>query len=210
VFVTLIICLFMATPGFAGVIIYNNGAGSTNTTSLNDLFAFPISGAGWTSDTFTVASGGAILIDVDVAIWAATGTLVSSLNYCISTAVTCSGSGSQEIGAGTSLVADGSLGVSSGATAGYTLEEYTFALKGNAYTAGTYYLTLSGASATSYWDEYGGSTGTSSAQSSVVETPTNQSESFDIVAATPEPGSIALFGSGLMLLLAGFSRRARR
>jgi hypothetical protein len=198
----------MAGPGFAGVIIYNNGAGSTNSTAVGDLLTFPISGSGaWTSDTFTVANSGTILIGVDAAIWALTGNLGSSLNYCISTSADCSGS--VETGTGVSLIADGSLGTSGS----YTLEEYTFALKNNTYSSGTYWLTLTnayvGSGNIAYWDEYGGTTGTSTVESSVVETATNQSQSFDIVGA-PEPGSIALFGSGLMLLLAGFARRARR
>jgi hypothetical protein len=210
VWVTLIICLFVAMPGFAGVIVYNNGAGSTNSTAVNDLVSFPISGVGaWTSDTFTIANSGTVLIAVDAAIWSLTGNLGSSLNYCISTSVDCSGS--IETGTGVSLTADGALGTSG---TGYTLEEYTFALKSNAYSSGTYWLTLTNAVVgngnTAYWDEYGGTTGTSTARSSLVELPTNQSQSFDIQAAAPEPGSIALFGSGLMLLLAGFARRARR
>jgi hypothetical protein len=199
----------MATPGFAGVIVYNNGAGSTNSTAVGDLAEFPISGSGaWTSNTFTVATSGTTLSAVDAAIWSLTGNLGSSLNYCISTSYDCSGS--VETGTGVSLIADGSLGTSG---TGYTLEEYTFALQNNTYSSGTYWLTLTNAYVgngnIAYWDEYGGLAGTSTARSSMVEGATNSSESFDIVGA-PEPGSIALFGSGLMLLLAGIARRARR
>jgi len=228
---SLFVCLLMAVPASAGI-VYSNGAPSLTTTPTYQISGKIANVVSSVSDTFTVLTNGTFLTSAQVAIWFPTGDNVSSLNYCISGTSDFCSSLIDESGTGVSLTNATLVGTSGS----FTLDEFTFALLNHSYAAGTYWLTLNNASVSNggnaYWDENGGvgcigdgnsgspgngcpSGGGWSLQENPIatqgSTTNNHSEAFEIdgPSGAPEPGSITLMGSG-MLLLAGFLRRARR
>ncbi len=150
---------------------------------------------------------------------------MTQLTYCISGVTDCSSSLDESI-VGDHLTQLSTLGTSGA----YTLNEYSFNLQRITYQAGTYWLMLENANVstgTAYWDTNNG-TGCqgdgktpsgcpSGAVWSMQENPlavqgqtaNNNSESFVIFGA-PEPGSLALLGSGLFLVAGMAFRRRRR
>jgi|ERR1039458_6172872 hypothetical protein len=112
---------------------------------------------------------------------------------------------------------------------GYDVYEESFATGGVALGAGTYWLILQNAVSSSgnliYWDQ---SDGPSAAYENTIGDLTNCggtsdspdapgttcSETFDLTGTsdvtTPEPGSLMLFGSGMLLLAGALRRKASR
>ena len=221
-----LVCLLTVMPASA-TLVYDNGAATLATIPTPAYFISGStmgSGINWVSDTFTLLNNTA-LNSVQVAIWfPSTATVPASLNYCISLTADCSVS--LEAGTNTPLTHATVIG----STAGYTLDDFSFALAGNTFSSGTYWLQLSNTSLTggsAFWDvNHGtGCTGDNGSgggcPSGGVASPGetaiasqgvaagNNSESFQLFT-TPEPGSLAMMGSGMLLLLAGVLRRGPR
>jgi hypothetical protein len=224
VFTNLSLLVYLAVPAFATSIVYDNGAPSLATSPMYSISGTVVGKTASVSDTFTLLNNGTKLNSVDVALWIPTAASLSALTYCVSGVDDCS-SLVDETGTNVALSLINTIGTSGG----FTLDEFSFALQGLNYQAGTYWLLLDNANVSTgiaYWDSdggvgctgdgNGGSPGNgcpSGAQWSLQELPiatqgsftSNNSESFDVIGA-PEPGSMALVGVGLLLL----ARKARK
>lgn len=183
----------------ADVVLYNNGPNN------GTIAGVPISNGDQVQDSFTLGSA-STLDGIAFANWLPIGDSASSVDWAIVTTaetqtlacLTCSGTATLSSG----------ISVSHGL---YDVVGQTFSLPGISLDAGTYWLELQNEIVTNGdmggWDENGGS---SQAWSSLLGTV--PSESFTIVgtsAATPEPGSLALLGSGLAFVAADIRRRRR-
>jgi hypothetical protein len=204
-----ILCLALAAVPAAAQTLYDNGPinGSVNAWVLNFGFI--------TSDTFTLASNSTVG-GFQFGAWEFPGDVMSSVDWSLTTAenagtVLGSGTASGKNITDTFLYAN---------QFGFNVDEITVTGLNVGLNGGTYWLNLQNAVVPDgdpiYWDENsgkgcGGSDGKGSncpSMASENAIGTVYSESFTITGtrATPEAGSIVLFGSGV-LGLAGMLRR---
>jgi hypothetical protein len=207
-----LIFLLAAAPASAGV-LYDNGP--VNGT----LDAFTIN-YGWTvTDSFGL-SGASTVTGVDLAVWAYPGDTPESVDW----AITTDPFGGSTFASGTASLANSFLFTNE---YGYDIDQESFSISGVALGAGTYWLQLSNAATSEdhqlYWDDNNGLSTAWQANPSYDIAPYNlvdydgtagtNSETFQILgtsgAVVPEPGSVLLLGSG-MLLFAGLLRRKAR
>src|SRR3974390_606211 len=147
-----LVCFLTVAPASAGIIVYDNGAPTTSTSSISLNPLFQISGAivagdpYWVRDTFTIANAGTQLGGVQLAIWFPTGDTASALNFSIWNLGSCSSSANTDctgtpIDSGTSvLLTNGTVVGSAGS---YTLESFMFALNPLlSYSANSYWLKI--------------------------------------------------------------------
>ncbi len=199
-----ILCLTLALPAMSGT-IYENGP-------INgEVDAWVINNGDIVSDTLTVFGGNSIVTGLSFAAWLFPGDTLTSVEVSITS----------QINAGT-IYFDETVAFSASDCApnqeGFNVCTETGSFNGPTLPKGTYWLNLQNASVTNDdligWDQNSGvgchSPGCPSQgwDSNAGPIP---SESFSVLGSasstTPEPSSIVLFGSGLVVGMAGMLRR---
>lgn len=190
-----------SAPAFAGP-IYDNTTANSNTVN-----GFSIGLGDWITDSFTLTSN-STAGGITFLVWLSTGDTLTSVDYSIeSSAPTVGDDGSQTLATVTGVYEGSNL---------YDMDVYqeTIMFAGTPLTAGTYYLTLQDAVVSNgddaYWDESdGGATAYADGTSlnNYYGTGTSGSETFQVLS--PEPNSLVLLGTGLMLM-AGFMAKKLR
>ena len=219
-----VVCLLaLAGPAWAGVVFDNYPINST-------IQAFAINFGYSVSDSFTTDPGGHTVTGVNFGSWNVSGDDITAVDWMIGTTPFSSTGG----GSGTAAAVTDTLQVSlSPNPDSYNIYSNSINLLGEPSLApGTYYLTLENAVFPGgnqvYWDVNDGA-GIDAQQNQVGElsftncggagivgggTDTGTcAESFQILgnaSATPEPGSLMLFGSGILLLAGAWRRKASR
>jgi hypothetical protein len=197
---TMLAAAVLLTAPAPGAVLYSNGAinGDLNAWSISDCTTCDPPAMFLVTDSF-VLTAPATITGVTFGDWVIAGATPETVYWGIS---------ASPFGGGTSVSLTSSLFCSASSTCGGRGEDvysssFTLDLS---LGAGTYWLTLDGGTASAgglQWDENGGS---SSAEQWRLPNGTPgaiPSESFTIDgSAVPEPGSLALGGSGLLLLLA--------
>jgi hypothetical protein len=199
--------LLSAVPASAGV-LYDNGPGDGTIGAWTINYGYAV------SDSFDL-SGDSTVTGVDLALWAYSGDTPVSVDWLITTGpfgpAVPGGSGTADLINGVSY-SNGS----------YVVFQDNFAIPDLALGAGTYWLQLQNAVVDSsyplFWEVNDGpsvaweNTLGNVANSDAMGPGTN-SDTFQILgtsgAATPEPGSVLLLGSGLLLLASRLRRKAR-
>lgn len=183
--------------------VYCNGAVDGNTDGWNIGSGYQV------TDSFTVSAG--TISSADVAMWLYPGDTFSSISWTICAAAD---------GASCTLgdtIASGTNGVtllsSDVNQYGYDLDVYSFNLgAGVSLGTGTYYLQLQNSTAANgdpvYWDENSGSS--LAFENSLGSIPSESFSIFGSAPGVPEPGTMALFGSGAVLIGAGLRRKLSR
>ncbi len=189
--------------------LYSNGG-------VNGTFAgLQISQAYATSDSFTLGSNSTLTGASNIGIWVDTGDTLTSFDWSISTSPDGGGT-SEGSGSGFSSATELTPTSSYGFSGEYNVYNVSFTIPDLALAAGTYYLTLQNATTANqggvYWDQNDGPS-TASTYYDGTFLDAVESESFEIdgttSSTTPEPGTLVLFGSGL-LGMAGLIRRKVR
>ena len=222
-----VVCLLaLAGPAWAGVVFNNYPINST-------IQAFAINFGYSVSDSFTTDPGGDVVTGVNFGSWNVSGDDITAVDWMIGTTPFSSTGG----GSGTAAAVTDTLQVSlSPNPDSYNIYSNSINLLGEPSLApGTYYLTLENAVFPGgnqvYWDVNDGA-GIDAQQNQVGElsftncggagtvgggTDTGTcAESFQILgvqgvySGTPEPGSLMLFGSGILLLAGAWRRKASR
>ncbi|HSY11066.1 MAG TPA: PEP-CTERM sorting domain-containing protein [Verrucomicrobiae bacterium] len=194
----LTICLF-ALPALAQNDLYNNGPTNGTNDAWTINFGFEI------SDTFTLTSNSTVN-GLNFAAWLTPGDTLESVEVAIT---------SSELGGTTYFDQQVNFAQSgcSGNQYGFNVCNELGSFSGVALNAGTYWLNLQNAVVNTgdpvYWDE---NDGPSLASNDSVGT--LGSESFTVLGSsgsgtgtTPEPGSILLFGTGVLGIGAIVRRR---
>jgi PEP-CTERM motif len=187
--------LALATTASAGV-VYSNGPINGTNTGWTINFGFVV------SDSFTVSDpGGDVAELVDFGSWNFSGEVTSAVDWSIGTSAFGS-----DVASGAGAPVTSTFLFNNGF--GYDISSDSFSLGAGVYLApGTYFLSLQNAVVSNgdpgYWDENDG-------PSLAFENSTGSigSESFDV--QSPEPGSMILFGSGLLFVAGALRRKARR
>jgi hypothetical protein len=205
----------IALAANADVTLYSDGAPSGAYSAWTINYGFQV------QDSFNLSSA-STLTGVTFGSWLSTGDTASAVDWAIVTTegtqtLACAGC------SGTAtLTPDGSFSVTG--FSGFSGVDQSFSLPDLSLSAGTYWLELQNLVTNDgdpgYWDMNGGpssvwensfndQTGSNCSQGNG---PGTCSNSFTIVgttgaAATPEPSSLALLGSGLTLLAAEIRRR---
>ena len=196
----IILCLVLAAaPAFADV---NNGPinGTTDAWTIN--FGYVV------SDTFTPDHTS--VTGFQIGVWELPGDVLTSVDWSI----TLAENGGTVYGFGTAATTDTFI---SSNQFGYDIDKISVTGLNVGLNAGTYWLNLQNAVVPSgdpvYWDENSGQGcggGGCPSQASESAVGTIPSEAFTVHGGmgpmTPEPGSILLFGSGI-LGIAGLLRR---
>jgi hypothetical protein len=197
----LIVLLLVVAPSFADAVLYDNGPinGKVNSWTITNPFSV--------ADSFTLTSASTIG-SFSAGLWVLPGDTAKSLSWAITT-------GAPDFNGGTVLFSgSGNLNNVSLGAANYGYNLYTSTLSGLnvSLAAGTYYLELFNTSSALGgqvgWDwNYGAST----AFVNVFGSTQLSSESFTIygttAATTPEPGTMLIFGTGVLGLLGAVRRR---
>jgi len=189
-----------------------------------DAFTFGPAGTFAVSNSFTLAAG-TTLTGAAYGVWNFPGDSGGSVDWTIL-------SGGPDVSAGGTVVASGHAGsvgtVDLGTNSfGFDIQVDSFSMSA-ALAAGTYYLELQNATVASgdpvYWDEADGSSiawqstigyiNTASGECSTPGPTGYCSESFAVYGGTqqgtPEPGTLVLGGSGLLLLAGALRRKLNR
>ena len=191
----IMLCLALAAVPATGQVLYEDGPvnGTTDAWTIN--FGYIV------SNTFTL-TGSATVGGFDIYTWEYPGDKALTVDW----SVTSGEFGGTTYGSGTASLSDQFLSENQ---YGFNIDKLTASNLNLNLGAGTYWLNLQNASVPSgdpvYWDENSGPSQAS--QSAVGSIP---SEAFDILGEcisgngrncgppTPEPGSIILFGSGVL------------
>jgi hypothetical protein len=199
-----------AVPASADTVLYSDGTSTyaENAYSMQSTFAI--------TDSFTLSQTSTITA-ADFGIWLGSGESLTSVEWAITTAAfggTTEASGTANPTAGSLIT---TYSVPSDPPTIYDIYTETFSIPTLTLGPGTYYFQLGDAVSTTTpritypvaWDESGGPS--TAYQYQDPGTVSVGGETFDIlgtedVAATPEPGSFLLLGSGL-LAMAGLVRR---
>ena len=192
-------CVALALPAVADETLYSNGAYN------GQLNAYSVSNGDVVSNGFALGKAAQIKA-ISMVAWVFPSDTFSSIGGSLSSGPD-SGFNYVAFVTSKSGIKTVSLGVNE---FGYDLEQVTFSIPGTDLDAGSYWLNLQNAMTDQgdpvFWDENDGpSQAFSSSQGAI------GSESFTISGGdpggtTPEPSSLALFGSGA-LALAGVLRR---
>jgi hypothetical protein len=199
-----ILCLTLALPAMSGT-IYENGP-------INgEVDAWVINNGDIVSDTFTVSGGNSIVAGLSFGAWLYPGDTLTSVEVSITSGIN-----------GGNIYFDETVAFSASRCAtnqyGFNVCTETGSFNGPTLPNGTYWLNLQNASVTNDdligWDQNAGvrchSPGCPSQGWDSNEGPI-PSESFSVFGSasstTPEPNSIVLFGSGIVVGMAGMLRR---
>ena len=193
-----LLCLALAVVPASANTIYSNGPANGTVDAWTINFGYVV------SDSFVMPSG-YTFVGFDFFVWAYPGDTALTVDWSITSAEF----GGTTYGSGTASLSSQFL---SSNQYGYDIDRLSASGLYLALGAGTYWLNLQNATTALgdplFWDE---NSGPSSASESAVGT--IASEAFDINGTrnveSPEPGSILLFGSGI-LGLAGLLRRKLR
>jgi hypothetical protein len=195
-------CLALAVIPASAQVLYSNGTPNLNAIAWTINFGYTV------SDTFTLP-GNSTITGFDMWVWEAPGDKALTVDWSITSAEF----GGTTYSSGTASVTDTILTTNQ---YGYQIDQLTGGTGGVALARATYWLNMQNAVMQSggalYWDENSGASQAS--ENTIGSIP---SETFDITGycadgdcgpPTPEPGSIMLFGSGI-LGIAGVLRRKR-
>ena len=214
--------VFGLGTAYAGT-LYDNTVGALTPGYATN--GYQISGSDSVTDSFSLTQS-SILTGVDFVVWTLPGDIPTGVNWAIETG-TINGTTGVLTGA---TVYSGTASLSGGPATGFTPNSFgydvsleAFSLSNLSLAAGSYWLQLSSVTGTGtdpvYWDE---NNGPSFAYGAGADDPGNLagvdsscctgSETFQVLGnpqqtggQTPEPGTAALLGTGLML--AGLLRR---
>jgi len=188
--ILLILATLSTAPAFASTVLYTNGSMALSSAFYLD-FGYVV------SDSFTVAQS--TVTGFDAGIWVPAGDSPASVNWAIGGSAM-----SGNIASGTATLSNSYVGSN-------YYDFYTSTASGLNVSlgAGTYWLTLSaGASTNGNWLAWDVNSGPSQAVHNV--NGNVRSEAFTIYGtsgtSTPEPGTLIMFGSGI-IGLAGVLRR---
>jgi|SRR5208283_1772386 len=204
-----VLCLAVALIPASAQVLYDNGPinGTTDAWTINFGFI--------TSDTFTL-SANSMVGGFNFGVWEFPGDVVNSVDWSVTTLE----NGGTTLGSGTASGRNLTDVFISTNQYGYDVDKITVTGLNVGLVGGTYWLNLQNAVVSNgdplFWDENrgvgcGGSDGKGAncpSMSSESAIGTIYSEAFTITSggSTPEPGSIMLFGSGI-LGVAGVLRR---
>ena len=190
--------VFLTAPARAAT-LYSNSA-------INgQIGGYGLYGGNAVSDTFTL-SGPWTILSVTFGEWVDPGLTPQTVDWEIGSSAFGS-----DLGSATSVSLTSSLFCSHTGCGDGTYDVYASSFTLDLQlAAGTYWLTLQNATTSAglvFWDQ---NDGPSQAQITCCGSVGTNSNSFEVDGTVPEPGSIVLGASGLLLLLAAGLRRRRR